>query len=143
MTLSALDLLALTIYGEARGETHDGRIAVANVVRNRLKTHRWGASYERVCLAPMQFSCWSPHGGVSNFRHLQELALTIVTGPAPTDPVLAACYQIAADIQSGVTPDTVHGATFYFVTDSKIPTWAIGEVPVCVIGKHSFFAGIR
>jgi spore germination cell wall hydrolase CwlJ-like protein len=34
--LSQLDTLALTIYGEARGERVEGRVAVACVVRNRI-----------------------------------------------------------------------------------------------------------
>lgn len=142
-TLSSLDVLALTIYGEARGESVEGKIAVGNVVRNRLKTHRWGLTYERVCLAPMQFSCWTPKGGAKNADSLQALARAIMAGAMPSDPVLAECYWIAGGMSSGAAQDNVHGATFYFVTRSPIPSWAVGHLPVCVIGQHSFFAGIR
>lgn len=142
MTLSPLDLLALTIYGEARSEPIEGKVAVGNVCRNRLKTNRWGATYERVCLAPMQFSCWSPKGGLSNYTLVKALAQQIMDGHPPKDPVLAECYWVASGIQSGAARDNTDHATFYFVTRSKIPTWAIGQLPVCVIGAHSFFSGI-
>ena len=143
MTLCDLDVLALTIYGEARNQAVEGKIAIGNVCRNRLKTNRWGSSYERVCLAPMQFSCWSPQGGLSNYTTLQALAQQIMNGKPPKgDPILDECYWIASGIQSGAAQDNVDAATFYFVTNSKMPSWAIGHLPVCVIGAHSFFSGI-
>jgi N-acetylmuramoyl-L-alanine amidase len=142
VTLSGLDVLALTVYGEARGEAIEGKIAVANIIRNRLKTHRWGLTYERVCLAPMQFSCWTPKGGAANYAIVKALAAQILAGQQPADPILAECYWIAAGIQSGAARDNVQGATFYFVTRSTVPAWAVGHLPVCVIGAHSFFAGI-
>jgi spore germination cell wall hydrolase CwlJ-like protein len=140
--LSELDVLALTIYGEARGEAVEGKIAVGNICRNRLKTNRWGATYERVCLAPMQFSCWTPKGGLSNYIALKTLAQRIMDGHPPDDDVLDECYWIAAGIQNGAARDNVNKATFYFVTKSKTPAWAISHVPVCVIGAHSFYSGI-
>lgn len=142
MTLSDLDVLALTIYGEARGEAVEGKIAVGNVCRNRLKTNRWGASYERVCLAHLQFSCWSPQGGLSNYSLLKALAQQIMDGHQPADRVLAECYWIASGITSGAAQDNVENATFYFVTKTPPPSWAVGHVPVCIIGAHSFFSGI-
>lgn len=143
MTLSPLDILALTIYGEARGEPIEGKIAVGNVCRNRLKTNRWGATYERVCLAPMQFSCWSPKGGLSNYTLVKTLAAQIMDGHPPNDPALAECYWVASGIHGGAARDNTERSTFYFVTNSKIPSWAIGHLPVCVIGNHSFFSGIQ
>ncbi|HLX21682.1 MAG TPA: cell wall hydrolase [Gaiellaceae bacterium] len=143
MTLSQLDVLALTIYGEARGEPVEGKIAVGNVIRNRLRTNRWGASYESVCLAHLQFSCWSPAGGASNYAALQRLAANIMAGHPPIDPVLAELYWVAQGIQSGVCRDNVDNATFYYVTRSPMPAWAVGQSPVAVIESHSFFSGIR
>ncbi len=141
-TLSPLDILALTIYGEARGEPVEGKIAVANVCRNRLKTNRWGMTYERVCLAPMQFSCWQPIDGAGNAGTLRTLSEQIMAGTAPQDPVLAECYWIASGMQSGAARDNVSNATHYFVSSTKVPSWAAGQLPVCVVGHHSFFSGI-
>lgn len=62
MTLTAgdIDILARTIYGEARGEPWEGKIAVAWVVRNRAERGGWwGDTIREVCLKPWQFSCWN------------------------------------------------------------------------------------
>ncbi len=144
MTLSDLDVLALTIYGEARNQPVEGKIAVGNVCRNRLKTNRWGHTYERVCLAPMQFSCWSPQGGLSNYTTLKALAAQIMDGHPPVDPILAECYWVASGITGGAARDNTENATFYHVvTMAKFPSWAVGQVPVATIGSHVFYAGIR
>lgn len=57
------DILARTLWGEARGEGLAGQIAVAWTIRNRvndLKTGPWrGEGYSGVCQKPYQFSCWN------------------------------------------------------------------------------------
>ena len=58
-----VDVLARTIFGEARGETVSGMEAVASVVMNRLAFSRrrgrywWGNSVVDICQSPRQFSC--------------------------------------------------------------------------------------
>src|SRR5512134_3045692 len=53
-----LSVMARTVYGEARGEPHEGRLAVAHVILNRARAGGWfGAGVSEVCL---QFSCWNP-----------------------------------------------------------------------------------
>lgn len=141
-TLAPLDVLALTIFGEARDQHIEGEVAVGNVCRNRLKTNRWGASYERVCLAPGQFSCWSPHGGLSNYTLVMALREQIMAGSTPDDRALRECYWVATGILNNSLQDNTEAATHYFVTRSQIPTWAVNKVPVTVIGAHSFFEGI-
>ncbi|MDY6408142.1 MAG: cell wall hydrolase [Pseudomonadota bacterium] len=57
---SETEILAKTLYGEARGEGISGLEAVANVILNRVKHPCWwGKSIQEVCLKPMQFSCWN------------------------------------------------------------------------------------
>ena len=57
------DILARTLWGEARGEGAAGQIAVAWTIRNRVfdgKTNSWwGEGYAGVCQKPYQFSCWN------------------------------------------------------------------------------------
>ena len=57
------DILARTLWGEARGEGFDGQIAVAWTIRNRVFDGKakswWGEGYAEVCLKPWQFSCWN------------------------------------------------------------------------------------
>jgi len=50
-------MLAQVIYGEARGESRDGKIAVGNVVMNRVLCRRaWPNTISGVITAPGQFS---------------------------------------------------------------------------------------
>lgn len=57
------DILARTLWGEARGEGLAGQIAVAWTIRNRVNDGKakswWGEGYAGVCQAPYQFSCWN------------------------------------------------------------------------------------
>ena len=63
----ALDTLARTVWGEARGEGEAGMAAVAAVIRNRIDVsaahggkYWWGRDWISVCQARSQFSCWNP-----------------------------------------------------------------------------------
>ena len=143
MTLSDTDLVALTLWGEARNEPIAGQCAVAAVIRNRVRDGRWGHTYESVVFAPWQFSCWRPEGGKANYQALQTLKRSIELNGVPPDRALKTCYWIASGCVDGSMPDETAKATHYFVTASAIPKWAINQVPVKVIGAHSFFAGIR
>jgi len=54
--------VAMTLYGEARGTSLLDRLAVGAVIRERvLRPGWWGRSWESVCKAPWQFSCWHDH----------------------------------------------------------------------------------
>jgi len=64
--IEEVDVLARTLYGEARGEGLLGLEAIANVIMNRLKISRkktngywWGNSIVGICRKPYQFSCWN------------------------------------------------------------------------------------
>lgn len=58
--IGLIDIVAKTIYGEARGAGVIDKIAVGAVIRERvLRPGWWGDSWETVCLAPYQFSCWN------------------------------------------------------------------------------------
>lgn len=52
-----LDLLARVVYGEARGESFEGKLAVASVVMNRLEDSRFGDTLEEVVYQRGQFDC--------------------------------------------------------------------------------------
>ena len=55
-TENDITMLAQVIYGEARGEDAKGKIAVANVVMNRVLSHKFGGSLAAVITAPSQFT---------------------------------------------------------------------------------------
>ena len=57
---SDLNIMAKTIWGEARGEPYNGQVAVAWVIRNRAERGGWfGNTIREVCLKDQQFSCWN------------------------------------------------------------------------------------
>ncbi len=53
-------LLAMCIFGEARGEGDEGKLAVGCVVRNRVNSEgRYGVGFPGVILKPWQFSSFN------------------------------------------------------------------------------------
>lgn len=128
----AIDTLARTLWGEARGDVSEGRVAIAWVVTNRVARDSWyGNTVEEVCRYPKQFSCWN--NGDPNLPKL--LAVTA------TDPVLRECLDIAAAAVNGALggPDPTAGSTHYHAPMNPVPKWARGHVAVAIIGKHLFY----
>jgi spore germination cell wall hydrolase CwlJ-like protein len=126
-----LEILARTIYGEARGENFEGQIAVAWVVCNRYKAQKkiWGYTIEEVCQKPWQFSCWNdndPNRG-------KALAATFV------DDAYVQAYGIACLVLLGKLPDFSNGATHYHSTQTVPPTWAAALPMTAHVGKHIFY----
>jgi Cell Wall Hydrolase len=128
-----IDLLARTLYGEARGEGAAGMEAVACVVMNRVDTGRWGRAISQVCLANKQFSCWNADG--NNRRAL----LRANAG----DAAFASALEIATRAQARALADSTFGATHYHATGIALPNWALGQTPCLRLGKHVFYAHIR
>lgn len=134
-----IDILARTIWAEARSEFHLGRVAVGCVVRNRAQAvargdasaKRFGKGYDGVCRHPWQFSCWND--GDPNRAKL--LAVD------ETDRDFAECKLIAAAVIDGRLPDVTFGSDHYCSIHAK-PTWATGQTPVGEIGRHRFFNDI-
>jgi hypothetical protein len=62
----------LTIAYEASGETLEGQVAVASVIKTRMRER--GQTAEEVCLAPHQFSCWRD-GKPAQLRELRQKEL--------------------------------------------------------------------
>lgn len=142
--ISARDVVAATLWAEARGETPPGRVAVANVIANRVKARRrhFGLDAKAVCLMPWQFSCWRPEGGKANHELCVAAALSLHRGN-PAGPVMRHCVELAEQVVAGAIVDTVKGADHYltrelYESDAR-PTWATGAFPVCSIGSHHFF----
>lgn len=53
-----IEVVAATLYHEARGEGEEGMRAVASVIYNRANQKRWKKlGYSGVCLQKYQFSC--------------------------------------------------------------------------------------
>ncbi len=130
-----IDVLARTLWGEARAEGHIGLEAVANVVLNRVAVaaahngkYWWGANIIQVCQKPYQFSCWNRSD--PNYQKLQAVD--------ERDIYFVTCKRIAARAVIGALEDHTNGATHYHA-DYVSPYWARGQSPNVIIGRHIFY----
>lgn len=129
-----IDLLARTIWGEARGEGTNGMRAVACVIMNRLKIAQkkngfwWGDNLTEICRKPYQFSAWNND---DPNRSLMEKV-------DKNNAVFSAALRIARRAVYGDLPDETKGATHYHRIGIT-PIWTHKEKPVEVIGKHIFY----
>lgn len=134
-------ILARTIYGEARGEPWEGKLAIAWVVVNRLNADSarldrlYGNSIREICCKPAQFSCWNRLD--RNYQVIQAAQLE-------TDAAFRACLGAACAVLGGAVPDPTFGATHYHAASLKTPpAWAKGKTPCARIGMHLFFNDIE
>ncbi|MCC9623924.1 cell wall hydrolase [Thalassospira sp. MA62] len=136
-TLPEIEILARTLYGEARGEDLAGIEAVACVILNRVKFAKargrywWGNDVAGVCLKPGQFSCWND----TDPNRIKLLAIN------PRDGAYRLCKRIAKRALAGDVMDRTDGATHYH-TYAVDPYWARGHVPTAEIGNHLFYKDI-
>jgi hypothetical protein len=142
-----IDILAITLMGEGRGESLDGRAAIAYTAKNRAATK--GQSVADRCLQRLQYSCWWNAGGAYNYRFTLDLAERIFKTREGVDEAhrksYIECKYIAAGVISGQIRDKTKGATHYCTTElmhSMPPRWAVNEMPTATIGAHVFFANI-
>lgn len=140
-SLEARDVVALTIYGEARGEPIEGKIAVASVIANRVKDGRFGKTFERVCLKPYQFSCWNASD--PNHKVLMQMAAAIGRGEPIDDPTYRECEWIADGLLKERFASRVGNSTHYFAKRMlKPPKWASAAEFVGVVGGHNFYENV-
>jgi N-acetylmuramoyl-L-alanine amidase len=130
-----IDILARTIFGEARGEYGKleggmaALIAVGNVAVNRFKANGWyGQTIGEVCRKPWQFSCWNERDPNRKIL-IQEQII---------DPVFTICYQVATKVILQEWPDLTKGSDHYH-TISVNPAWAQGQRPKVRLGQHIFY----
>lgn len=122
---SSLDIVAKTLYHEARGEGEVGIRAVASVLQNRA-SKRYGKTSIAFCAAEakrkLQFSCWN---GKKDLASGKGAAWDI-------------CMKVAKEMSSGTFKKT-HGHTHYYAYKICNPKWAAGQ-PGDVIGNHKFLS---
>ncbi len=133
-----VDVLARTVYGEARGESVRGQEAVAAVVMNRMRRARerggywWGSSVAEVCLKPWQFSAWNPSDPN------REKLLSVDR----EDPRFQMARRIARRALTGHLIDPTNGATHYHANGTE-PLWSVGREPSAVVGNHRFYNDVE
>ena len=144
--MNAVEILGLTLFGEARNEGLDGRAAVAHTANNRSLTR--GHSVDERCLQKSQYSCWFTYGGAVNHERLMALARKVMKRESlGSDAALFnECKWIAAGVIGGQLVDRTKGSTHYLTSSlffsPNCPAWAKEKPAVAVVGAHMFFAGI-
>lgn len=133
-----IDILARTIYGEARGEGPGGMIAVACTIVNRAAIgpshpHFGDGSISSACMAHEQFSCWNEN----------DPNCDLIRNVTPEDKIFNLAMQIAISAVHGGLHDITNGATYYYARGTPEPPWAIGKTPCAIIGHHIFFSNIQ
>lgn len=130
-----LDILARTIYGEARGELSypDGGIksleAIGWVVKNRTKYMQFSPYIHKVCMQPWQFSCWN----------LEDPNRKILLAASFDDAVFRQCFLAATKVLFDQSIDCTNGANHYHCINIAPPYWAKGHEPTATIGRHVFY----
>ena len=130
--------MALTMWGEARGDGEDAMRAVGHVIDNRRRSGGHGPHATDTVSEAWQFSCWNP--GDPN-RIAMENVDRLRQGSREHDLWLAA-RRIAGEILAGRSPDSTGGALFYHRVDVA-PAWSRGVAPIRRIGDHLFFRTAR
>ena len=146
--LSDVQIVTACLFGEARSEPIEGLAAVANALRNRLRTGRFGDSLAAVALKPKQFSCWTPAGGAKNYPLVLGFARALGAQRPIIDPVERQCVLIAHGIVDDYLKDNTHGATHYFapaamIPKGRVPDWAVGAILSAKYGRHVFYRGVK
>jgi spore germination cell wall hydrolase CwlJ-like protein len=130
-TLEERDYLIKTMAFEAQGEPDVGKAAVAHVILNRKKTHRWGDTVKDVVMKAWQFEPW-----MTRRKEMENLS--------PDDPRYRKAGRIADAVLAGDVPDPTAGATHFLNPKvvrqrrgGSLPSWAHGEG--VSIGRHTFY----
>jgi hypothetical protein len=124
------DIMARTLYGEARGCGAAGMRHVASVILNRAAHPRWwGNDPVSVCVAPEQFSCWNKND--PNLPKLKKITTA--------DPIFSVAVGIAEAAIAGTLTDETGGAdSYYAVSMPHPPAWAPRAVKTFTDGWHQF-----
>lgn len=127
-----IDIMARTLYGEARGELMKFGlapiIAIANVILNRYKKN-FAKTIKDVCLAPKQFSCWNKND--PNYKK--------ITAVTEEDMIFRKCLLVAENVLDEKYPDITDGCDHYHTNYVK-PYWAAYLQPKCTFGSHCFYS---
>ena len=120
--------LAQAIYYEARGETQQGQVAVAEVILNRTRSRAYPST---ICGVVYQGSHLSTG---CQFTFTCDGSL----GHRPRGRAWDRAQRIATAVMLGYTRPVTNHATHYHTTAVN-PVWNSGLVPTTQIGVHKFY----
>lgn len=113
---SNVNLLAMLINGEARGETYEGQVAVGAVVLNRVEHPSFPNSIAGVIYQPQAF--------------------TAIDDGQINAAIESSCIRAARDALNGWDP--TGGAIYYYNPVTATNRWIRSRPVITTIGKHVF-----
>ena len=119
---SEVDMLALAIHNEARGEPRSGKYAVANVILNRVKHKSFPNTVRKVVTQRGQFQWYHNH--------------KLRSRTAPTEEARAIARDIYQKHVSGRRIDNTGGSIFFSSNGVRPAPRAVKSVRV---GHHQFY----
>jgi spore germination cell wall hydrolase CwlJ-like protein len=119
------DCLASAVYFEARGESLEGQLAVAEVVLNRTQSGRYPTTICGVVTQPLQFSFVNATKRIPNANRGSEAWRKAVA--------------IARIAQDGVT-DQLTSNVLWYHADYVAPSWGRRLSRTAKIGVHIFYS---
>ncbi|MBM7096277.1 MULTISPECIES: cell wall hydrolase [Alteribacter] len=114
--ISNVEVLAKVVHGEARGESYEGKVAVAAVVLNRVGDNEFPSDVKGVVFQRNAFTA-------------------VLDGQYNLTPERDA-YRAVRDAYTGWDPSK--GSTYYYNPDIATSSWIFTRSPVVTIGKHIF-----
>lgn len=126
-------LAIITIWMEAEGECFEGKCAVGEVIRNRMKRfYSSDGSIPGTVARRFQFSGWNDDK-TNNARLILALKLD--------DSSVIAMQCVDAWRQSATTNYTKEAVLYLNkALVDPLPSWALSENEVATIGSHTFFS---
>jgi hypothetical protein len=145
-----IDSLARTGFGEAPGESREGRIAAMYSIVNRTiarlthgmqplyfkpTVHETARAQNRNRRGSMvaQYSAWNTYD--HNYSLIQALN---VDGSGGNNVIFRELVDLAESIMYGEYADPINGVTHYH-TDYVSPDWSRNRTPSHIIGVHEFY----
>lgn len=130
--MNDIEIMARTLFGEARARDVEDAEAIASVILNRVGYRNWPNTISEVCLQPWQFSCWN-----QNDPNRQR----VLAADRKTSPWFDQCWTLAERAVSGGLRDRTRTSTHYH-TRTVSPKWSRGKIPVYETQGHIFFNNI-
>lgn len=125
--VSDLAWAVMTLDGEARGEPYAGKVAVAEVIRNRMANRYFSdGTVAGTVLKAMQFSCWNAH----------DPNRVVIAQLDDSDLSVRECIS-AWNEAEGVSL-IAEGAMHYYNPSAVTPTWISQATFSKRIGNHVF-----
>jgi spore germination cell wall hydrolase CwlJ-like protein len=122
----------ITLWMEGRGETHVGKVAIAEVILNRTKAkYSSDGTIAGTCLRAFQFSSWN----TTDTNRLVGAKLD------DTDSVVQLCIKAWEEAVLNLTTGkaTVPGALLYYNPRIPAPAWVANSDFIATVDHHSFY----